>query len=238
MNKVLTFDGNYLNSRHLTELVDTMTRYGTICPVSRHGMARSQLGVLLRASFEETKDVFTNAAIFSAHDSVDGVSESIMFGNLARIGSGAFDIVLPPSPARTRAPRTPVDADADDRFVGRRKRSARIPRLNSAPPVRWNPRVDPRAFFVVGGALSARSAPSPAPRTPPSRPVWWTLDDTVSSAPASPPSPPPPPPALQLPPRRPALMQTAAGAFDFDNALAYRPASPVSAPMAYVPASP
>ena len=41
---VLSFDGSYVNDRHMMLLVDTMTFRGFVCPVSRHGMARSKLG--------------------------------------------------------------------------------------------------------------------------------------------------------------------------------------------------
>ncbi len=89
---VLSFDGTYVNHKHIMLLVDTMTFNGFLCPVSRHGMAKSNLGPLMRASFEETVDVLLDAAIYNGTDNITGVTENIMMGNLAPIGTGFFDL--------------------------------------------------------------------------------------------------------------------------------------------------
>ena len=91
IKQVLSFDGTYVNDRHMLLLVDTMTYNGFICPVSRHGMARSTLGPLMRSSFEETVDVLLDAAGYGEKDTLLGVTESIMLGNQAPLGTGFFE---------------------------------------------------------------------------------------------------------------------------------------------------
>lgn len=89
---VLGFDGTYVNDRHVQLLVDTMTLRGFLCPVSRHGMAKSSLGPLMRSSFEETVDVLLDAGAYSECDRAKGVTENIMLGNLAPIGTGSIPL--------------------------------------------------------------------------------------------------------------------------------------------------
>ena len=113
MEAVLFDDGNYVNSRHLEQLVRTMTRRGDVCPVSRHGMARSQVPTLQRASFEMVSDVFTEAAAHCARDDCKGVTEAIILGQLAPLGTGAFDVVTKQPPAAAAA--------AAAVFVGKRR---------------------------------------------------------------------------------------------------------------------
>ena len=62
--------------------------------VSRHGINRGEAGPMLRASFEETVEVLMTAAMYSQYDSLDGVTENIMMGQLARVGTGIVDLLL------------------------------------------------------------------------------------------------------------------------------------------------
>ena len=93
LTMVLTFDGNYLNSRHLSLLADSMTQFGFLCSVSRHGMKRAEVGPLLKASFEETADVFFQAAAEGTIDSMRGITGNIMFGKRIASGTGSFSVV-------------------------------------------------------------------------------------------------------------------------------------------------
>ena len=54
MNAVISFDGSYVNYRHLALLCDVMTNKGQLMPISRHGINRQDTGCLARCSFEET----------------------------------------------------------------------------------------------------------------------------------------------------------------------------------------
>lgn len=100
MHAVLSFDGCYINARHLDLLVQTMTYLGFPCPVSRHGMRTAGLTTLLRASFEETVDVFSEAAVFADGDVCNAsgnrganVTQNIILGVPPSIGTAAFDVV-------------------------------------------------------------------------------------------------------------------------------------------------
>jgi DNA-directed RNA polymerase II subunit RPB1 len=94
LRAVLSFDGSYVNYRHIACLADCMTFSGNLMAVSRHGINRGESGPLLRASFEETVEVLLSAAMFSQHDILNGVTENIMLGQLARVGTGMVDLLL------------------------------------------------------------------------------------------------------------------------------------------------
>ncbi|KAI8928645.1 hypothetical protein BC831DRAFT_434146 [Entophlyctis helioformis] len=94
LRKVIEFDGSYVNYRHLALLVDIMTQAGGIMAISRHGINRTEVGALARASFEETVELLMDAAGFGEIDDCKGVSENIMLGQLAPLGTGGFEVVL------------------------------------------------------------------------------------------------------------------------------------------------
>ncbi|KAI1719686.1 RNA polymerase rpb1, domain 1 domain-containing protein [Ditylenchus destructor] len=94
MNNVISFDGSYVNYRHLALLCDVMTAKGHLMAITRHGINRQETGALMRCSFEETVDILMEAAVHSECDPVKGPSECIMLGQLSRCGTGCFDLVL------------------------------------------------------------------------------------------------------------------------------------------------
>lgn len=92
---VIEFDGSYVNHRHLSILCDAMTSRGHFMSITRHGINRSpDNGPLMRCSFEETVDILNDAAAFGELDTCRGVSQKVMLGQLAPIGTGSFDVVL------------------------------------------------------------------------------------------------------------------------------------------------
>ncbi|XP_051155839.1 DNA-directed RNA polymerase II subunit RPB1 [Leptopilina boulardi] len=94
MNTVLQFYGLYVNYRHLALLCDVMTAKGHLMAITRHGINRQDTGALMRCSFEETVDVLLDAASHAETDPMRGVSENIIMGQLPRIGTGCFDLLL------------------------------------------------------------------------------------------------------------------------------------------------
>lgn len=54
MGFVISFDGSYVNYRHLALLCDVMTAKGHLMAITRHGINRQETGALARCSFEET----------------------------------------------------------------------------------------------------------------------------------------------------------------------------------------
>ena len=98
---IISFDGVYVNDRHFMMAVDTMTFKGHLVSMSRHGINRIDTGFFVRSSFEETVDTMFEAAQFGEQDKVCGenresdgaVTESIILGQLAPIGTGIMDIL-------------------------------------------------------------------------------------------------------------------------------------------------
>lgn len=94
LRNVISFDGSYVNYRHLACLVDVMTMQGHLMAIDRHGINRVDSGPLLRASFEETVDMLMDAAMYAEEEVLKGVTENIMLGQLARVGTGCIDLLL------------------------------------------------------------------------------------------------------------------------------------------------
>lgn len=91
---VIEFDGSYVNYRHLALLCDLMTHRGTLMAITRHGINRADTGALMRCSFEETVEILMEAAAVGEKDDCHGVAENVMFGQMAPMGTGAFDVAL------------------------------------------------------------------------------------------------------------------------------------------------
>lgn len=98
---VLGFDGSYVNHRHMALLVDVMTARGFISAVTRHGINRQDTGALMRCSFEETVEILLEAAMMGELDDCQGISENVMLGQLAPMGTGAFEVQLDPKMLET-----------------------------------------------------------------------------------------------------------------------------------------
>ncbi|KAF3167652.1 DNA-directed RNA polymerase II subunit rpb1 [Orbilia oligospora] len=94
LTQVLAFDGSYVNQRHLTLLCDVMTSRGHLMAITRHGINRADTGALMRCSFEETVEILLEAAAAGELDDCRGISENVMLGQLAPMGTGEFDVYL------------------------------------------------------------------------------------------------------------------------------------------------
>ena len=94
LTAVLAFDGSYVNHRHLALLVDVMTVRGFPIPITRFGINRADTGALMRCSFEETVEILLDAAACGELDDCRGISENIMLGQLAPLGTGEMNIML------------------------------------------------------------------------------------------------------------------------------------------------
>lgn len=85
---IISFDGTYIDIRHLKMLVDVMTNTGSITAASRYGINREQVGPLAKASFEETLENLRRAAVFGEVEEAQGVSSCIMLGKPGVFGTG------------------------------------------------------------------------------------------------------------------------------------------------------
>ncbi|KAJ3006426.1 DNA-directed RNA polymerase II subunit rpb1, partial [Thoreauomyces humboldtii] len=91
---VIENDGSYVNYRHLAMLCDIMTQRGSLMAITRHGINRTEAGALARSSFEETVELLVEAAAMGEVDDCRGVSENIILGQLAPMGTGYIDVIL------------------------------------------------------------------------------------------------------------------------------------------------
>jgi DNA-directed RNA polymerase II subunit RPB1 len=96
ISKVIEFDGSYVDYRHTAMLIDTMTYKGSLMAITRHGMNRTETGVLMRCSFEETVNVITDAAMFAEYNPICGVTENIIMGKMACLGTGTMNVMIDP----------------------------------------------------------------------------------------------------------------------------------------------
>lgn len=175
---VISFDGSYVNYRHLAILCDTMTYRGHLMAITRHGINRNDTGPLMRCSFEETVDILLDAAVFAETDHLRGVTENIMLGQLAPIGTGdcalllneemlkqAIEIPLPSymegnlefgmTPGRSPITGTPYHE------------GMMSPSYLLSPNVRLSPASDAQfSPYVSGMAFSPTSSPGYSPSSP------------------------------------------------------------------------
>ncbi|KAL3525220.1 hypothetical protein ACH5RR_013592 [Cinchona calisaya] len=186
---VISFDGSYVNYRHLAILCDTMTYRGHLMAITRHGINRNDTGPLMRCSFEETVDILLDAAVYAETDYLRGVTENIMLGLLAPIGTGdcslylneemlkqAIEISLPSymegnldfgmTPAHSPFSGTP----SHDGIMSPGYLLSSNARLSPHAGAQFSPPVG-----AVGLALSPRSSPGYSPSSPgysPSSPCY------------------------------------------------------------------
>ena len=94
VTNVISFDGSYVNYRHMAMLCDIMTSRGHLMAITRHGVNRQDVGCMMRCSFEETVDILMTASSAAEVDPLTGVSENIMLGQQIPGGTGCFKLVL------------------------------------------------------------------------------------------------------------------------------------------------
>lgn len=91
---VISFDGTYVYPGHLLMIVDTMTRDGRLKALNRFGVNRDTGSSLARATFEETPEILTDAAVYAENGAVSGVSTNIILGQPADVGTGAVRVLF------------------------------------------------------------------------------------------------------------------------------------------------
>jgi DNA-directed RNA polymerase II subunit RPB1 len=96
MRFVLSSYGIYVNYRHISTLVDVMSLRGRLTSITRSGINRVDSGVLRKCTFEETVEILLEGSIYSEKDTLNGISENIIVGQLGPFGSGSFGISLDP----------------------------------------------------------------------------------------------------------------------------------------------
>lgn len=93
---VFSFFNIYVNYRHTTLLADVITAQGKLMSISRNGINRVYASALRKSSFEETVEIILEAAAFAELDGLRGVTENVMMGQLCKLGTGSFDVMMDP----------------------------------------------------------------------------------------------------------------------------------------------
>jgi len=94
LTNTISFDGTFINKRHILLIADIMTNLGTITSISRYGARQTDVGPMSKASFEDCMSNFLNAGAHSITETTDGVSATIMCGKMPKIGTGACELKL------------------------------------------------------------------------------------------------------------------------------------------------
>ena len=94
LTEVIEFDSTYINYHHLSMLCDRMTYNTKMTSIFRHGINNDNIGPIAKASFEETPEMFLNAARHAELDTMRGVSANVMCGQEGYFGTSAFQCVL------------------------------------------------------------------------------------------------------------------------------------------------
>ena len=93
--KCMSFDGGYINKRHIEILVDNMTVTGTLTSVRRYGMDKTA-GPVKNIAFECPIDHIVEAGLFGTRENMGmkaGISAEILMGKVARMGTGFIDVL-------------------------------------------------------------------------------------------------------------------------------------------------
>eukprot|EP00835_Amoeboradix_gromovi_P002001 NODE_104_length_19952_cov_0.449000.p1 type:complete len:1361 gc:universal NODE_104_length_19952_cov_0.449000:14372-18454(+) len=95
--------GLSVDPRHVMLLGDVMCSKGEVLGVTRFGLGKMKDSALMLASFEKTDEQLINASLFSKCDSTKGVSEAVVLGKPATIGTGMFNILRDVKPKKVKA---------------------------------------------------------------------------------------------------------------------------------------
>jgi DNA-directed RNA polymerase beta' subunit len=134
LDRVISYDGGYVDARHLVGLVCTMTHRGELMAATRHGINRVDFSVLQKASYEEPVDMILQAALTAERDDLNGVCQAVIVGQKVPVGTGTvsvqrdvdvdvdMDAMQPPVFGNARTGFTSRACVAQDNVVGKKRR--------------------------------------------------------------------------------------------------------------------
>nr|MDO8081969.1 DNA-directed RNA polymerase subunit A'' [Candidatus Freyarchaeota archaeon] len=93
-SKVLDEQGLDVDIRHIMLVADLMTVSGDIRQIGRHGISGEKESVLARAAFEVTVKHLIEASIKGEEDSLSGITENVIVGQMIPVGTGAIDLLM------------------------------------------------------------------------------------------------------------------------------------------------
>ena len=83
-----------VDMRHLNLIADVMTRGGGFTPFNRNGL-KSSVSPFMKMSFETTLGFLKDAVLESDYDDLKNPSARIVMGKVGKVGTGAFDVLMP-----------------------------------------------------------------------------------------------------------------------------------------------
>lgn len=92
LERAISYDGGYIDPRHIRQVVDTMTHRGYMMPYTRHGINRVDFSVIQRASYEEPVDMLLQGAMTAETDALRGLCECVVFGQKPPVGTGTVEL--------------------------------------------------------------------------------------------------------------------------------------------------
>ncbi|KAL0230196.1 hypothetical protein PCE1_003758 [Barthelona sp. PCE] len=91
---VISFDGSYVNQRHLSILCDYMTHIGDFVSMDRHGVNKLPTDCLQRATVELMGPILARGAMNFKRDTLQGPSQRLICGLPGKFGTGSFDVFV------------------------------------------------------------------------------------------------------------------------------------------------
>jgi len=183
MKGVLSYDGAYVNPRHIGIVCDSITHRGVLRPMSRHGLFTDRRSVLSNASFEMCTATFNSAAIQGNKDHLKGIAEQIIVGKEHDFGTGMVGLFLDEEKLiMSDVTENPVSYPTDEGMSVFTE--AYTPTSPEFTPTLWSPGVDHPNYSPAPSG--AEFSPCPASPTSyyPSTPCYGP--DDSPPCPASP----------------------------------------------------
>ncbi|CAF3897966.1 unnamed protein product [Rotaria sp. Silwood1] len=153
MNYVISFDGSYINYRHLAVLCDVMTTKGHLMAIKRHRINKQDVEPIMRCSFEKTVDVLIEAAAHSEYDSLKGVYEKILLGQLAKIGTGSLDLLLDVEKYSSAVKLRMNNDDNASLEIISKYTMEKFNESNISPSIYWNNSIPPSPSYCSSTTL-------------------------------------------------------------------------------------
>lgn len=91
---VMNESGIYINDKHLNLLVDSITVKGNLISMDRHGIIKSDTGILTKMSFEESHEHLINASIFNKKDNMQSLTSNLIMGQVGKFGTGICNLIF------------------------------------------------------------------------------------------------------------------------------------------------
>jgi len=94
VSEVLSQNNIFVNPKHVALVPAMICHSGSLVPLSRFGINRGANTTLLKASFEESSEMFSEAAFHGVENGLLGIADANFFGRRVPVGTGATEVDL------------------------------------------------------------------------------------------------------------------------------------------------